>query len=295
MTRVLLAGGSGFIGSALRRRLAEEGAEVRSLVRREPAGAHELRWDPAAGRLPADALDGVDAVINLAGASIARIPWTATRRHDILRSRLDATRTIAEAIVAADAPPVLVNGSAVGWYGSRGDERLAEDAGRGDGVLADVVAAWEGAAAIAAPATRVVVARTGLVVGAGGAFTPLALATRLGLGARIGDGRQWWPWISLRDETAALAHLALRSSLAGPVNLAGPMPARAEEVTRALASALRRPHVFAIPRFAIEALGDAGRELLLASQRLDSSRLAADGFAFEDATVQAAVSAAFGR
>lgn len=295
MTRVLLAGASGFVGTALRRRLEAEQVELRTLVRREPTAPGELRWDPSSGTLPAGAIDGVDAVINLAGASISRIPWTAARRRDILHSRVQTTRAIAEAIVRSDAPPVLVNGSAVGWYGSRGDERLTEDAGRGTGVLADVVAAWEAAATIAAPVTRVVTARTGLVVGRGGAFTPLAAATRAGLGARVGDGRQWWPWISLHDEAAALAHLALRSGLTGPVNLAGPTPARSVEVTRSLAATLHRPHLLVIPRVAIEALGAAGRELLLASQRLDSGLLAADGFAFAHATIDEAVAAAFSR
>ena len=295
MSVVLLAGGSGFIGSALRERLAADGVGVRSLVRREPTSPGEIRWDPTAGQLPSTALDGVDAVVNLAGASISRIPWTSRWRREILDSRVDATRTIAEAIVAAPNPPALVNGSAVGWYGTRGDEVLDEDAGRGDGVLADVCAAWEASAAIAAPVTRVVTVRTGLVIGDGGAVTPMSLATKVGLGSRIGSGRQWWPWISLHDEVAAIVHLALRSGLHGPVNLAGPTPARSEEVTRSLAAALGRPHALVMPEFAVRALGDAGRELLLASQRLSSQRLADDGFTFRDETIDAAMAATFSR
>lgn len=293
MTSVLLAGASGFVGTELRERLAAEGASVRRLVRRAPEAPDELEWDPSRGEFPLDSLDGVDAVINLAGSSISRIPWTPRRRFELLRSRVDATRTIAEAIVATQSTAALVNGSAVGWYGTRGDTVLTEDAGRGEGVLADVCAAWEAAAAIAAPVTRVVTARTGLVVGRGGAFTPLGLATRVGLGARVGDGRQWWPWISLRDEAEALVHLALRSALDGPVNLAGPEPARAEAVTRSLAEAMHRPHVLVIPTFAIEALGAAGRELLLASQRMSSTRLADDGFVFAHPTIDDATRAAF--
>jgi len=293
VTLVLLAGGSGFVGHEVRGRLAADGVDIRRLVRRAPESPDEIAWDPARGELPLEALDGVDAIIDLAGSSISRIPWTAKRRFDLLRSRVDATRTIAEAIVATRSTAALVNGSAVGWYGSRGDLELTEDAGRGDGVLADVCAAWEAAAAIASPVTRVVTARTGLVVGRGGAFTPLGLATRFGLGARIGTGRQWWPWISLHDEASALVHLALRSELDGPVNLAGPVPARAEEVTRSLATAMGRPHVFVIPTVAIEALGAAGRELLLASQRLSSRRLADDGFVFEHETIDDATMAAF--
>jgi len=293
VSRVLLAGASGFVGHELRDLLAADGVGMRRLVRRAPEAPDEIEWDPPGGDLPPEALDGIDAVINLAGSSISRIPWTPRRRFELLRSRVDATRTIAEAIVATRSTAALVNGSAVGWYGTRGDEELTEDAGRGHGVLADVCAAWEAAAAIAAPVTRVVTARTGLVVGRGGAFTPLGLATRVGLGARIGDGRQWWPWISLRDEADALVHLALRSSLVGPVNLAGPEPARAETVTRSLAAALHRPHALVIPTIAIEALGAAGRELLLASQRMSSARLADDGFVFTHPTVDDATRAAF--
>ena len=141
--------------------------------------------------------------------------------------------------------------------------------------------------------TRVVSVRTGIVVGRGGALGPLGLATRFGLGARIGDGRQWWPWISLRDEAAAIVHLALRSRLSGPINLAGPEPARSAEVTGALAARLGRPHRLVVPKRAVEALGAAGRELLLASQRMSATRLIADRFEFQDRTVQEAVATAF--
>lgn len=293
MTLVLLAGGSGFVGRALRTHLADNSVAVRSLVRREPTQPHQVRWNPAEGTLPDGCFEGVDAVINLAGASIGRIPWTRARRRQMLYSRVDATHTLADAIVALDRPPVLVNGSAVGWYGSRGEESLDEDAGRGDGVLADIAGAWESAARIAAPATRVVSARTGLVLGPGGALAPIVATTRLGLGARIGDGRAWWPWISLRDEAAALAHLALHSRLDGPVNLVAPTPARSEEITRAIAEHFHRPHRLTIPARLVEALGAAGRELLLASQRVDSMRLVRDGFVFRDESVVPAIADAF--
>jgi uncharacterized protein len=292
---VLVAGASGFIGSALLNRLEGSGHAVSTLTRAEPRGPREHRWNPPRGLDPA-VLDGVDAVVNLAGASIARMPWTPGYRREILRSRLDATGALTTAMRQAGTPPrTLVNASAVGFYGDRPGEELTEHSPRGTGFLAEVVERWEEQAQRAPEGVRVVMARTGVVVGRGGAFGPLELISRLGLAGRMGRGTQHWPWIALADEAAALVHL-LDSELSGPVNLEGPTPATAREITEALARSLHRWHPWAVPAFALRAaLGEAAQELLLSDQRAVPRRLLDDGFVFEHPTVRDAISATWGR
>ena len=292
---VLIAGASGLIGTELTHQLEAHGHTVRRLVRRAAAAPDEVSWEPESSTIDARALDGVDAVVNLTGASISRIPWTPSYKRTILKTRIDTTRTLAEAIVVAEKPPaVFVNGSAVGFYGTRPGETLDESSPKGEGFLADVVEAWELAASIAAPVTRVVTVRTGLVIaGDGGAFTPLALFTKLGLGARYGSGDQQWPWISLHDEAAAIHHL-LTSKLIGAVNLAGPSAATSEEATRALAEKLHRWHPWVIPAGVISVgAGEAGRALLLPDQLVTPKALLDDGFVFAHETVESAIDAAF--
>lgn len=292
---VLVAGASGFIGTELCRQLADGGHTVLRLVRRPARSDDEFTWSPRDRSVDAAAIARADAVVNLAGATTGRLPWTAGYKREILDSRVDGTATLADAIARSDSPPaVFVSGSAVGIYGDRPSEVLDESSPRGRGFLADVVEAWELAARLTPSTTRLVLARTGVVVGRGGAFTPLVPLTRLGLGSRFGRGTQNWPWISLHDEAAALRHL-IDSSLDGVVNLVGPTPATSEEITRALARALRRWHPFIVPTFALELLGDAGRDLLLNSQNVTPTRLLADGFVFRDTTVEAAISATFAR
>jgi uncharacterized protein len=289
---VLIAGASGLIGTELSRQLRADGHEVRTLVRREPRSPTEFAWSPESRVLDARILDSVDAVVNLSGASISRMPWTTSSKRQILHSRVEATRALAEAMAMAEHPPTtFISGSAVGYYGDRPGVRLTEESSGGEGFLADVVDAWEQAARLAPEATRTVTIRTGLVIGKGGAMTPLRLVTRFGLGARIGTGGQHWPWISLHDEAAAIRHL-LTSRVRGSVNLAGPTPATSDRVTRTLARAMRRPHAFTIPEKLIAmGMGEAGRELLLSSQKVVPAKLLADGFVFQHETVAQAIDA----
>jgi uncharacterized protein len=237
-------------------------------------------------------LETVDAVINLSGASTGRLPWTAKYKKQIRASRVDSTRTLAEAInMAHNPPPVFLSGSAVGYYGDRPGEDLTESSERGSGFFPDVVGAWEMASGLAPAKTRVVQFRTGVVVGRGGAFTPLLPLTRFGFGARFGTGEQHWPWISLHDEAAAIRHL-LTSKLSGPVNLVGPTPATSNEITAELARAMNRWYRLALPASLIRTLlGDAGNDLLLTSEKVAPSRLLADGFEFEHETVARAIAA----
>lgn len=292
---VLVSGASGFIGTELCRQLASDGHTVLTLVRREPRTSTEYRWSPSEGTIDDAAIEAADAVVNLAGATTGRIPWTHGYKRKILDSRVAGTTVIADAIRSSSSPPaVLVNGSAVGFYGNRDAEVLDEASAKGTGFLCNVVERWEAAALTASDATRVVLPRTGVVVGRGGAFTPLLALTRAGLGARFGSGRQFWPWIGLHDEAAALRFL-IDSSLDGAVNLTGPTAATSGEITAQLAETLGRWHPLVVPTFAIKALGDAGRELLLASQRVVPTRLTEAGFEFRDTTAADAIERAFGR
>lgn len=289
---VLISGASGLIGVELVRQLRDSGHEVMKLVRREPAAKDEHNWAPSAGIIDAGLLETADVVVNLSGASLGRIPWTATYRKEILSSRLAATRTLAQAMGRAAKPPkTFLSASAVGIYGDRPGERLTDDAPRGTGFLSDVVDQWETVSRMAPEKTRVVNFRTGFVVGDGGGMSPLLLLTKLGLGARIATGGQHLPWISLYDEAAAIRHL-MTSGLSGTVNLTGPIPATMDRMTRHLARAMHRPYLFALPeKLLTVAMGDAARGLLLPSQKILPTRLLADGFSFRDPTVELAVDA----
>lgn len=292
---VLIAGASGFIGTEVRRQLEDAGHEVRALVRRTPASEAEYNWAPLDGTIDTRAIDWADAVINLAGATTGRIPWTRRYKSQILNSRISGTNTIVDAIAASASPPtVFLSGSAVGFYGDQPGVELDETSPKGTGFLSDVVEAWEQAAERTPTGTRVVQLRTGVVVGRGGAFTPLMALTAIGLGARLGSGKQNWPWVSLHDEAAAIAHV-LTCSLSGVVAIAGPTPATSVEVTRALAKGMRRWHPWVIPEFAIRLLGEAGRDLLLSSEAVVPRRLLADGFVFRDQTIDDAIATMFDR
>jgi uncharacterized protein len=292
--RVLIAGASGLVGTELVRQLGDAGHTVQRLVRRPPKAENEFSWAPDAKILDFRLLESVDAVINLSGASLNRIPWTTRYKEQILRSRVRATQALVEAMgMASSPPPIFLSGSAVGFYGDRPGETLTEDSGRGAGFLADVCAEWEGAARLAPSRTRTVLLRTGIVIApGGGAMGPLTLATRFGLGSTVGHGTQHWPWISLHDEGAAIVHL-LTSELEGAVNLVGPTPATSEEITRRLATDLHRPHVLRLPEAVVGVgMGEMGRELLLPSQHVVPAKLESDGFVFTHRTSDDAIDAA---
>jgi uncharacterized protein (TIGR01777 family) len=288
--KVAVTGASGLIGSSLVPYLRRQGHEVVSLVRRAPRGPSEVRWDPGTGEVDLSGLRGTDGVVHLAGAGVGDRRWSDAYKRTILTSRVDGTRTIARAMTRLDPrPAVLVSGSAIGVYGDRGDELLDESSAAGSTFLSDVVRAWEGAADPAREAgIRVVHPRTGLVMArSGGAFGQLLPLVRWGLGGPIGSGRQWWSWITLRDEVRALAWL-LEQPLSGPVDLTAPAPARQRDVIAALARALHRPAVLPAPALALRiVLGEFAGEVL-ASQRVVPTALQASGFQFEHPDLESA-------
>lgn len=292
--RIVLAGSSGLIGSALSAYLAARGDEVVRLVRRPARDPGELSWDPVAGRLDAVALQGAAAVVNLAGAGVGDRRWSEDYKALIRSSRIDTTRTLALAIAATGEPTRLVNASAVGYYGTdRGDDVLTEESAPGHGFLAGVVRDWEAATAPAAAAgAAVAFARTGLVMDAtGGAFAKLVLLTKLGLGGPIGSGRQYWPWISLHDEVRALAWLVDHPEVTGAVNVVGPDPLRQAEIASAIAARLHRPHIVPAPAAALKLVLGEFAEDVLGSQRVLPARLLAAGFSHDHPTIEDAVAA----
>ena len=284
--RIALTGSSGLIGSALTERLQREGHTVTRLVRSNP-GPQDAVWDPASGTIDAASLDGVEAVVHLAGEGIADARWTAAHKRAVMDSRVQGTTLLASTLAALDAPPsVLVSGSAIGFYGDRGDEELDESSSRGTGFLADVVQAWEDSTAAAqAAGIRVAHIRTGIVQSTrGGALKQQLLPFRLGVGGRIGSGHQWLPWISLGDEVSAIMHVLDTDSLSGPVNLVGPHPVTNAQYTKALGKALKRPTLLPIPLLAIKLRygTEMVQEMLLSSARVLPGKLLGSGFAFAD-------------
>lgn len=292
--RIVVAGSSGLIGSSLVRSLLADGHEVVRLVRRAP-GAGEARWDPAGGTVDAEALAGADAVVNLAGAGVGDRRWTAAYKRELHDSRVLGTATLARAVAALPTPPrVLLNASGVGFYGDSGDRVVDESAPAGEGFLADLCVAWEAATRPAEEAgVRVAHLRTGLVVAAkGGAFGPVFRIFRLGLGGRLGSGRQYWSVISLHDEVAAIRFLLTADQVSGPVNLAGPHPVTNAEATKAIAKVLHRPALFPVPAFALRAvLGEFAGDVLT-GQRAEPRALTEAGFRFTHPTIEDAVTAA---
>lgn len=280
--KILAAGASGLIGKALTRHLTAGGHDVVRLVRRRPGNAREIHWDPSRQNLDLSALDGVDAVINLAGAGIADRPWTRARVETLYSSRLTSTNLLVSAMNRVDRPPeVFISQSASGYYGDRADELLTEDAPSGTGVLADICRKWEAAALRAPASTRTIVTRTGIVLDpTGGALPRLLMPLRLGFGGPLGSGAQWWPWITLDDEVRAFEFL-LTAHLSGPVNLCAPQPATMAGLVSTLAAVVGRPARLRVPARVLTAvLDDLARELLLSSARMSPTRLTEAGFVF---------------
>ena len=291
---VVISGASGLIGSALAESLRADGVSVRTLVRHPAVDATESTWDPGSTLLDPDVLAGADAVINLNGASIGKIPWTRRYKSTLLWSRLAPTRTLATALRAlgADAP-AFVSASAVGFYGSAPGAVLDETAAKGQGFLADVCSDWEEAARRAEDVTRVALVRTAPVVDQGGVLAPLTTLTRMGVAGPLGSGTQVWPWISLIDEVRAIRHV-IDQRISGPVNLTGAARAVMNDLGFALAQRLNRPYLVPAPAFALRAaLGaDMADSVLLADAHVVPSVLESSGFTFTHPTVESAVDAA---
>ncbi|WP_025617184.1 TIGR01777 family oxidoreductase [Salinispora cortesiana] len=272
--RILMAGASGFLGTRLADQLTADGHHVTRLVRRPPHGPDERQWNPTAAQLDPAVVAEADAVVNLAGAGVGDRRWNDEYRRVIRSSRVDTTTTLAITIAgmpAADRPEVLVNSSAVGWYGNTGDRAVDEEAAAGEGFLADVCRVWEAATRPAEDAgVRVVRLRTGLPLHRdGGLLKPMLLPFRLGIAGRLGSGRQWLPWISMVDWLDAAALAIGRADLTGPVNAVGPAPVTNAEFTRELATQLHRPAILPIPALALKvALGGFAQEALTSARVL---------------------------
>ncbi|WP_438294231.1 TIGR01777 family oxidoreductase [Streptomyces sp. HUAS TT7] len=295
--KIAVTGSTGLIGAELVRSLRADGHEVLRLVRREAEAPDEVEWDPARQYVDTAGLVGCEAVVHLAGAGVADHRWTAAYKKEIRDSRVLGTAAVAEALASLDTPPrVLVSGSAIGYYGDTGGRPVDESAPPGDGFLSRVCVEWEEAAAAAEEAgIRTVFARTGLVVARdGGAWAKLFPLFRAGLGGRLGSGRQYWSFIALHDEVAALRFLVDTEGLSGPVNLTAPEPVTNREVTAAMSRALHRPALLPVPAAAMRlAVGEAASDAL-ASQRVLPTRLLSAGFRFAFPSVEGAIGAAAG-
>ena len=290
---VAVSGATGMIGSALVARLRSAGHTVRRLTRSTSAtDPADIRWDPSTNQLDARALEGVEAIVHLAGEPIAQ-RWTSRAKHDIRASRVQGTSLIASAVSQlSQKPGVVVSGSAIGIYGDRGDEMLDESSGPGTDWLAGIAREWEAAASpVAAAGVRLVLARTGIVLSPdGGALGKMLTPFRLGVGGPMGSGRQWMSWIALEDQLRAIEHAIFTESLRGPVNLVAPNPVRNAEFARALGDALGRPAVIPLPSIALEVMfGEMARATILSGQRVLPSALTASGFTFTHATLAEAL------
>lgn len=289
--RVLISGASGLVGSEVARQVVARGDEAILLVRRPAKAANEVQWDPATHSIPADLMETIDAVVNMAGATTGKIPWTKAYKDEIVLSRLNSTQTLVDAINAATKKPkVLVSGSASGIYGDAGARVLTESDPRGTGFLADLASQWETVAGQVDPSVRLILARTTMVMsrklGALGRLLPLIKA---GVGGPLGNGRQFWAWISVVDEAGAILHLIDTPSAVGPFNLTAPEPATCKQLVDSLGRALKRPTLIPVPAFAMRLVfGEAADELLLCSQNMSAQKLLDSGYKFQHPTLDQA-------
>ncbi|MGH9227070.1 MAG: TIGR01777 family oxidoreductase [Acidimicrobiales bacterium] len=299
--RVIVTGSHGLIAGAVATSLGGDGHHVTRLVRGLPRpGASEAGWDIKEGTVDAAALEGHDAVVHMAGAGIGDQRWTAKRKQEVLSSRVDGTTLLARTLAGlTDKPKVFVSGSAVGYYGDRGDEELTEASGPGTGFLADVVRQWEEATAPAqAAGIRVVTLRSGIIqAGSGGALERLMLPFKLGFGGRWGSGKQWLSWVHLQDEVGAIRHVIDTDNLSGPVNATAPNPVTVADYADALGKALHRPTVLPTPTLALKAIlgSELVREMMLGGQRVLPAKLQASGYAFRHPDLAGALADAVAR
>lgn len=288
--RVLISGASGLVGTEVARQLRERGDEPVILVRRKALAPNEVEWTPGKP-LPAGLMDTIDAVVNMAGATTGKIPWTASYKQEIVNSRILSTRTLVNAINAATKKPrVFVSGSASGIYGDAGSRVLDENDPRGKGFLADLASAWEAEASKVDPSVRLILARTTMVMsrklGALGRLLPLI---KMGIGGPIGNGSQYWAFITVQDEAGAILHLIDTESASGAFNLTAPEPATCKQLINALGKALNRPTWLPVPAFAMRLVfGEAADELLLCSQNMSARRLLESGYVFRHPTLASA-------
>lgn len=288
--RIVIGGSSGLIGTELVDSLRKDGHEVLRLVRRKATAPSEIYWNPASGELDFAQIAGANVIINLAGAGVGDSRWTDKYKALILSSRVDSTSLLAKA-AAEIKPEVFIAGSAIGWYGDTADQQVDETTPAGSGFLADVVVAWEKAAEPArAAGVRVVNIRTGLVAAKnGGAWSRLLPIFKLGAGGKLGSGKQYWSFISMRDEIAAIKFVISNSKISGPVNLTAPEPATNAEVTKAMSKVFNRPALLPVPAFALKSiLGEFSQEVL-GSARVIPRVLLDSGFVFQDPNIGSAM------
>lgn len=294
--RILVSGSTGLIGAAAVERLRGNGHEVVRLVRSEARAKDEVSWSPAEERLEVGALEGCDAVLHLAGESIAGGRWTAEKKRRIRESRTKGTRLLADAAARAEnGPRTFVSVSAIGYYGDRGDEWAREDDPAGELFISEVCVDWERAADPARQAgLRVVHPRIGVVLSPeGGALKEMLTPFKLGIGGKVGSGQQWMSWVALGDVVSVLAFCLDHDAVSGPVNAVAPEPVRNADFTKALGRAIHRPTIIPVPAFGIEALfGEMGRELLLASTRVSAEKIRSLGFEFAQPSLDEALQTA---
>lgn len=288
--RIVIGGSSGLIGTELVDSLRKDGHEVLRLVRRKSVASSEIYWNPAAGELDFSQLIGCEVFINLAGAGVGDSRWTDKYKALILSSRVDSTSLLAKA-AAEVKPKVFIAGSAIGWYGDTADQQVDESTPAGTGFLAEVVVAWEKAAEPARTAgIRVVNIRTGLVASKkSGAWSRLLPIFKLGAGGKLGSGKQYWSFISMRDEIAAIKFVISNSQINGPVNLTAPEPATNAEVTKAMSKVFNRPALFPVPAFALKTLLGEFSQEVLGSARVIPKVLLDSGFEFQDPNIESAM------